>query len=80
MYFLDSLSSRRELNVSFPGLDNFLLEKEYPFNEKKAAAIKYFLEQCIPPICLVAHNGLRFDFPLLQEELKNFTEVRDFYP
>ena len=28
-----------------------------------------FLERLPAPICLVAHNGLRFDFPLLQAEL-----------
>ncbi|KAM3185371.1 hypothetical protein ACTXT7_006503 [Hymenolepis weldensis] len=32
--------------------------------------IKYFLRRLTPPICMVAHNGFNFDFPLLQSELR----------
>lgn len=60
-----------------PGLDNFLLEKEDPFNEKVTAVISSFLNTCASPICLVAHNGYVFDFPLLREEFRKFEDVRN---
>lgn len=54
-----------------------MLENENPFDAKKAASIKSFLEECKPPICLVAHNGYRFDFPLMKEELLKFLNVSE---
>ena len=53
-----------------------MLENEKPFDENKATLIRGFLEDCKPPICLVAHNGNNFDFPLLKEELVRFPSVR----
>lgn len=32
--------------------------------------LKCFFNQLIKPICLVAHNGNRFDYPILKEHLK----------
>jgi three prime repair exonuclease-1 len=52
-----------------------MLEKENPFDAKIAVMIKSFLNNCKTPICLVAHNGNHFDFPLLKEELIKFPNV-----
>lgn len=38
--------------------------------------IQLFLNRHEPPICFVAHNGMRFDFPVLKSELQNIG--RDF--
>ena len=38
--------------------------------------MKSFLENLPQPICLVAHNGARYDYPLLQAELVN-TELQN---
>uniref|UniRef100_A0A1E1X7J3 Putative deddh 3'-5' exonuclease domain of three prime repair exonuclease n=1 Tax=Amblyomma aureolatum TaxID=187763 RepID=A0A1E1X7J3_9ACAR len=51
------------------GLDNWELELCPPFRDV-AHTIEKFLYTLQPPICLVAHNGDKFDFPLLRAELK----------
>ena len=41
--------------------------------------IKSFLENLAPPVCLIAHNGDKFDFPLLKSEFlrNNFSLSED---
>ncbi|XP_066566026.1 three prime repair exonuclease 2 [Amia ocellicauda] len=39
------------------------------FDGAAATLIRAFLERQAPPVCLVAHCGLRYDFPLLRAEL-----------
>lgn len=64
----DSLPSRNKITLR---LD------EVPRNEATLSGlnveivemIKCFLRHLTPPICMVAHNGFEFDFPLLQLEL-----------
>lgn len=51
------------------GLYNNLLENEAKFDEKLAQLILLFLERLQGPTCLVAHNGNRFDFCILKQEL-----------
>ncbi|XP_066282902.1 uncharacterized protein [Branchiostoma lanceolatum] len=47
-----------------------LSESEKPaLDTHLAAAVCAFLHRQPPPVALVAHNGLRFDFPLLKTEL-----------
>ena len=52
------------------GLDNYNLTDQARFNENTGNLIKNFLAQLPPPICLVAHNGNMYDFPLLKSELE----------
>ncbi|KAK8773339.1 uncharacterized protein LOC144115541 [Amblyomma americanum] len=52
------------------GLDNWELEL-CPLFREVADMIEKFLYTLQPPICLVAHNGDKFDFPLLRAELKH---------
>lgn len=53
------------------GLSNQTLEDncKLDFNGAVVDAVRAFLDRQASPICLVAHNGLRFDFPLLRTEL-----------
>ena len=51
------------------GLDNYNLSGQSTFNKNTGELIKNFLS-CLPtPVCLVAHNGNAYDFPLLKAEL-----------
>ena len=51
------------------GLDNYNLSEQSAFNKNTGDLIKNFLS-CLPtPVCLVAHNGNAYDFPLLKAEL-----------
>ncbi|XP_070597511.1 three prime repair exonuclease 2-like [Erythrolamprus reginae] len=53
------------------GLSNQELEQNCKpeINRSLMETLKGFLDRQARPICLVAHNGLRFDFPLLRKEL-----------
>ena len=51
------------------GLDNFLLEECISFNEATGNLILAFMRRLKPPICVVAHNGEIFDFPLFRSEM-----------
>ena len=52
------------------GLENYNLSGQSNFNKTTGDLINHFLS-CLPsPVCLVAHNGNAYDFPLLKEELE----------
>ena len=51
------------------GLDNYNLIGQTRFDKSTGDLIKAFLSHLPFPVCLVAHNGNLFDFPLLQAEL-----------
>lgn len=51
------------------GLCNEILEKESPLDENAATLILNFLKHLQKPVCLVAHNGNKFDFPILKDAL-----------
>lgn len=48
------------------GLTNELLENEPTFNKKVFTIFNSFINLLEKPVCLVAHNGLKFDFPILK--------------
>lgn len=54
----------------FLGLYNDMLENQEEFDDSVPKLLEYFFRRLQKPICLVAHNGNRFDFPVLQAELK----------
>lgn len=56
---------------SITGLSNemFAINKRQPFNLHIMHMITAFFRRQDPPICLVAHNGCNYDFPLLKAEL-----------
>lgn len=63
------------VSTQITALDNFLLEHEQPFNENTAALFALFLQQLQQPVCLVAHNGNSFDFPLFKRQLNALHDV-----
>ncbi|XP_075987662.1 three-prime repair exonuclease 1-like [Anticarsia gemmatalis] len=56
--------------AAITGITNEKL-KSAPIFKEKAETILTFLKELTKPICLVAHNGNRFDYPILLAELKN---------
>ena len=51
------------------GLDNYNLTGQSKFDMKTVNLINSFLLLLPPPLCLVAHNGNDYDFPLLKAEV-----------
>lgn len=49
------------------GLDNYILERESRFNENAGQMILKFFEHLPAPVCLVAHNGWDFDYPIIRQ-------------
>ena len=52
------------------GLDNYNLEHYKPFSTETVQLINQFLKVQPQPVCLVAHNGFAYDYPLLQSEIQ----------
>lgn len=52
------------------GLDNFLLENIRKMDANTIDLINCFFNQLNKPVCLVAHNGKGYDFPILKAHLK----------
>lgn len=50
-------------------MDNFLLENQTYFQRDTVRLINQFLQSQEKPICFVAHNGNRFDYPILKTEI-----------
>ncbi|KAM3172819.1 hypothetical protein ACTXT7_013759 [Hymenolepis weldensis] len=51
------------------GLNIRNLQTEKDFDENALRQLELFIRRLNPPICIIAQNGYRFDFPLLQAEL-----------
>jgi DNA polymerase III alpha subunit (gram-positive type) len=52
------------------GLSNYNLEHQATWGGGVGVAVAAFLAALARPVVLVAHNGMRFDFPLLKRELE----------
>ena len=52
------------------GLDNYNLSGQATFDKETGVLINSFLARLPKPLCLVAHNGGLYDFPLLKAELE----------
>ncbi|XP_072015932.1 three prime repair exonuclease 2-like [Amphiura filiformis] len=61
------------------GLDHFNIAESAKeiFDEDAAKLMQLFLRRQQQPVCLVAHNGDRFDFRLLRTELKKIEQSLD---
>ncbi|KAJ8709950.1 hypothetical protein PYW07_009316 [Mythimna separata] len=57
-------------STAVTGLDNDLLEHKTPFNMNVFNIINSFLQCAEKPVCLVAQNGLGFDFPILKNHIE----------
>ena len=59
------------------GLDNYNLTGQSKFSKSTGDLINSFLSLLPAPVCLVAHNGNAYDFPLLKAELdKTGTQLK----
>ena len=52
------------------GLDNYNLSGQATFDRNTGELLNSFLARLPAPLCLVAHNGDLYDFPLLKAELE----------
>ena len=55
---------------SITGLDNYNLTGQSKFDRKIGNLLNIFLSYLPSPVCLVAHNGSQYDFPLLKAEME----------
>jgi len=55
-----------DVHVIFAGLHNFNLMEQSPFDAATVSLIDQFLQRQMQPLCLIAHNGWNFDFPILK--------------
>lgn len=46
-----------------------MLSQQRDFDDDLVGLLSIFLNRLQPPVCLISHNGFRFDFPLLKAEL-----------
>ncbi|CAO1362824.1 unnamed protein product [Diamesa serratosioi] len=53
---------------SITGLTNELLEQDNKFDTNAMTMIECFINKLQQPVCLIAHNGNKFDFPLLKKQ------------
>ncbi|GIY18598.1 three-prime repair exonuclease 1 [Caerostris darwini] len=63
--------------MTITGLYNDKLEKQEKFDESIPKLFEYFFRRLRRPLCLLAHNGKKFDFPLLQAELRHINYALD---
>lgn len=63
--------------MTITGLYNDILQKQEKFDESIPKLMEYFFRRLKQPMCLLAHNGNRYDFPLLQAELKHINYTFD---
>lgn len=61
----------------FLGLDNFLLEEIPTFNNEACEMVISFMQRMPSPLCVIAHNGMKFDFQLLKSELAAKDKVHE---
>ncbi|XP_062126089.1 uncharacterized protein LOC133838869 [Drosophila sulfurigaster albostrigata] len=59
------------------GLSNYLLERESKLNENAGQLVLRFIEHLPAPVCLIAHNGWHFDFPIIR---KSFDKLNIQFP
>lgn len=56
------------------GFSNELLQHERKFDENTLTLLKSFIQQLQQPVCLIAHNGDRFDFPILKSHIAKLAD------
>jgi DNA polymerase III epsilon subunit-like protein len=56
-------------------LDNLNLSHQSPFDEDVANTVLSFLNRLKKPMCMIAHYGFKFDFPILKSEIANVGKV-----
>lgn len=57
------------------GLNADNLKHQPHFDEDTAEIILRFIKRLVKPVCLIAHNGDKFDFPIFKSEFENIGKV-----
>ncbi|KAH3689406.1 uncharacterized protein LOC127864089 [Dreissena polymorpha] len=73
----DPLKPISASSSSITGLYNDSLESQKPFTASTVQLLQNFLGHLQPPVCLLAHYGNGFDFPLLKQELQRINQSLD---
>ncbi|KAG8178827.1 hypothetical protein JTE90_015380 [Oedothorax gibbosus] len=73
-----SLCTRPRSSVSWgaakvTGLNDSNLYDQEPFDQNAASAIIAFLNHLPKPVCILAHNGATYDYPLFKAELNRLS-------
>lgn len=68
------------IDWTISGLDNFLLEYLGKMDGNTTDLINCFFSQLRKPVCLVAHNGNKFDYLILAEHLKKLVSPTVLLP
>nr|CDS32347.1 three prime repair exonuclease 1 [Hymenolepis microstoma] len=71
--FFNPQSQFHPIAAKISGLNTEDLRSEKDFDENAVKLLELFLRRLNPPICIIAQNGYKFDFPLLQAELLRVT-------
>uniref|UniRef100_T1GW48 Exonuclease domain-containing protein n=1 Tax=Megaselia scalaris TaxID=36166 RepID=T1GW48_MEGSC len=56
-----------DIAAEISGLSNLSLQNESTWDASTSEMVTMFLERLQQPVCLIAHNGDRFDFPILKD-------------
>jgi three prime repair exonuclease-1 len=56
--------------ASITSLDNYNLSGQAMFDKNTGEMLNIFLTRLPSPVCIVAHNGNLYDFPLLKAEME----------
>jgi DNA polymerase III epsilon subunit-like protein len=59
------------------GLDNYMLNGQSKFDKSTGNLLNSFISHLPSPVCLVAHNGDCYDFPLLKSEMEKVNTPLD---
>ena len=62
--------------TSITGLDNYNLTGQAKFDKNTGELLNAFLDRLPSPVCLVAHNGNQYNFPLLKAEMEKVGEKK----
>ena len=63
------------IDALFLGLSNEILVALKPFDEDLFNVLYSFIKRFPQPVCLIAHNGNGFDFPILRYAVQKIGKV-----
>lgn len=75
VFFDDSCQWFHFRSPFFTGLDNYLLEYVKPMDANTINLMNCFFEQLNRPVCLVAHFGNEYDYPILRDHIRKLVFI-----
>ncbi|XP_018667031.2 uncharacterized protein LOC108949427 [Ciona intestinalis] len=73
---VDPLTQIQQRASEITGLTNRSIENNHklPFDSEFCFAIKHFICRQCGPVCLVSHNGAKFDFPIFRNSIQKLID------